>query len=194
MSEYSQEQLDAAVAAAVAPLKEQIAAFEVKASTSELETQIAEAKAEADRQVAELQAKLDSAVLEASEAAKANQDLVAYLESVKSEQEAAAELASRKEERLATVRDAASFPDDYIEANAERWAALDDAAFEALVSDWRAIAKKEDKPEGGSSAAEAEALFASTAMHASRNDDQASKPAYKEVFSFLGQGADLRNL
>jgi hypothetical protein len=188
---FTQEQLDAAVAAAVAPLKEQISTFEAKASNEEVEAKIAELKTESDAKIAELQAKLDSAVLEASEAKKTVEDTTAYLEAVKSEQDAAAELASKKESRLTLVRDAANFPDEYIDANADRWASLDDTAFEALVNDWRAIAAKKD--ESGSSAPATEKLLASTAMVASR-EDQGSKSAVSSLFELAANGADLKRI
>jgi hypothetical protein len=187
---FTQEQLDAAVAAAVAPLKEQISTFEAKASNEEVEAKIAELKTESDAKIAELQAKLDSAVLEASEAKKTVEDTTAYLEAVQSEQDAAAELASKKESRLTLVRDAANFPDEYIDANADRWASLDDTAFEALVNDWRAIAKKD---ESGSSAPATEKLLASTAMVASR-EDQGSKSAVSSLFELAANGADLKRI
>lgn len=190
MSSFTQEQLDAAVAAAVAPLKEQISSFEAKASTEEVEAKIAEIKAEAEAKIAELQAQLDSAVLEASEAKKTVEDVTTYLEAVKSEEDAAAELASRKESRLALVRDAANFPDEYIEANAERWASLDDSQFESLVNDWRAIAKKDETQ---SSAPETEKLLASTAMRAAR-EESGTKSAVSTLFEFAANGADLRKV
>jgi chromosome segregation ATPase len=187
---FTQEQLDAAVAAAVAPLKEQISTFEAKASNEEVEAKIAELKTESDTKIAELQAKLDSAVLEASEAKKTVEDTTAYLEAVKAEADAAAELASKKETRLTLVRDAANFPDEYIEANADRWASLDDTAFEALVNDWRAIAKRE---EGQSNAPAAEKLLASTAMVASR-EDKGTKSAVSSLFELAANGADLKRI
>ena len=186
MAEFTQEDLDAAVAAATKPLEDRISQMLTERGESEVEQRIAEAKAELESKITDLQAQLDTKVLEVEEARKASDDLSAYLQAVAAEQEQAAEIARLREERLATVREVASFPDEYVEANADRWASLPAEAFEALVNDWKAITPA--KPETA-----ATTLPPATAMVASRNDNS-GRPAFAEVFELVERGADLRTL
>lgn len=182
---YTQDDVDAAVAAALAPLKEQLSKMEAEMAEAGIEARIAEASAELTKQIEDLQAQLDTKVLEAEEARKSVTDITAYLDAVAAEAQAAADQASRKEVRLALVREVASFPDEYIDANADRWASLEDEAFEALVNDWRAIASK--KPEETQ-------LPAATAMVASRTEPAKTGSAVAELFALSVSGTDFRAL
>jgi hypothetical protein len=180
---FSQEDLDAAVAAAVKPLEEKIKELSVQHEQTEIEARFAKEKADLEAQVAEIQGQLDGAVLKAAESDKKFEELVAYLDAAMAEEAAAAELARRKEERLTLVREVASFPDEYVEANAERWAGLSDEDFEALVNDWRAIASKPVE----------DTLPAATAMVASRPASNGSS-AIREILDLTIRGFDPKSL
>lgn len=184
---YSQEEFDAAVAEALNPLRKELEDMKASQEQTEIEARIANEKAELETRISEIQAELDSAVLKAAEAEKQHGELVAYLEALVAEEAQAAELARRTEERLTVVREVASFPEEYIEANTSRWVALDDESFEALVNDWRAVAKKEEKP------AEQTVIPSQTAMVASRTES-GNGSALREVLDLTLRGVDLKSL
>lgn len=181
---YSQEELDAALLEAISPLQKSLDELKASQEESDIEVRIAKEKADLETRIAEIQAELDSAVLKAGEAEKQYGELVAFIEAAQAEVEQTAELARRVEARLAVVREVASFPEEYIEANTSRWVALDDEAFEMLVDGWRAIAKKD---------APAEVLPSATAMVASRTDSNTGS-ALREVLDMTLRGVDLKTL
>lgn len=184
--EYSQEELDAAVAAAIQPIQAALEDLKKSQEETEVDSRIATVKAELETKISELQAELDSAVLRAAEAEKTHSEFVAALDALKAEEDAAVEVARRKDERLVTVREVASFPDDYLEANADRWAELDVEAFDALINDWKAISSAKKDDTGG-------VIPKVTAMVASRNDD-GNKSALAEVLEWNLRGIDPRTL
>lgn len=163
---FTQEDLDAAVAAAVKPLEDKITQFSASQEEVEIENRITEATTPLKEQIAQLQADLDVAVLEASASKDALTNTVAYLESVESEKAAEDAKAIVKAERIAKVKEVASFPESHIEASADRWAAMSDEDFEAQIESWRLIAseKIEVKTE--------EKIPEKTAMTASAEDEK----------------------
>lgn len=183
---FTQEELDAAVAEAVKNLQTELETFKVQASQSEVETRIAEAKAEADAQVKELQSQLDAAVLEAQKAKQDHSDLVTYLEAEKTAAETAAAQAARRDERLDKVKEVANFPDEYMTANAERWAAMGDEDFEAALADYKLSGTKKD--EGTTQ------IPSQTAMQAGREEASKSTSALREVFELHRLGVDPRRV
>jgi uncharacterized protein YhaN len=190
---YSQTELDTAVAAAVTdavkPLREELDGLKASKEEKDFESRIATAKAELEEQIKSLQGELDTANLKAEQATKQHEDLVAALEQAKVEQEAAAELARRRDERLAKVREVASFSDEYIEKAADRWAALSDEDFAALVADWVEVAGKK------TDAASQNDLPPASAMTASRSDaDKSSRSALREVMDLSLNGVVLSDL
>jgi uncharacterized protein YhaN len=187
LSTFTQEELDAAVAAAIAPLQTKLTELEQSQVETEVDARIAAAKAESDSRIAELQGELDSSVLKATEAERQYSDLIAFLESQQAEQEAAAELATRRDSRLELVKEVASFPDEYVTANADRWAGLSDEDFESLVNDWKAIsvARKETQETG--------TLPKVTAMTAGRTTEE-TRSALSDVTDWYLQGFDPRTL
>ena len=187
---YSQAELDEAVATAVAPFEAKIKDFEAALTQSELEDRFVTEKAGLESQIAELQAQLDSAVL-AAEAAKNEKDsFVAWLEEEAGKEAAALELARIKDERLSLVREVASFPEEYVDANADRWASLSEDDFGALVADWQAIASKTVVTETEPVAE----IPTATAMIASREATTGSKSAISEIIGMTHVGQSLRNL
>lgn len=193
---YSQEELDAAkveaIAEAVKPLEDKINDFESSQEQAQVDARIAEVREELETQTTELQAQLDSANAEAGAAKQSHEELVQYLEAAEAEKVALAELAERKEERLAIVKEHANFTDEYIEANADRWAAMDQADFDANVEDWKAIDLK--KPEGDEE--NNSTVPTATAMVASRSDaDTGNKSGMDAVRDVLNIAvADKRDL
>lgn len=188
---YSQEELDAAVAEALAPLQKSFEELKASQEQTDVETRIANERAELEKRIGEIQAELDSAVLKAAEAQKAHDELVAFLEAEEVAKEQAAELARRTEERLAVVREVASFPEEYIEANSIRWVALSNEDFDALVNDWKEIAAKKET----SSEKEDDKVPSETALQTNREAaSDKSRSALREVFEMTIQGADFSTL
>lgn len=148
---YTDDDLKAAVDKAVAETTSEVSELKAKLSElensqqqSEIDKAVADVKAESEAAVKELQEKLDAAVLEVQTEKKAREDLEGSIAAEKQAAEEAAALEARKEQRLVQVKEVASFPDDYLTANAERWAKLPDDEFAKLIEDWKVIASKTD--------------------------------------------------
>lgn len=138
-----QAAVDKAVADATAAMQAKLAELE---GNQALETAVATAKAELEAQVADLQTKLDAAVAEATQAKEAKEALETAVQAEKDEAAAAAEIAARIEDRTAKVKEIGCFPDEYLTANAERFAAMSEEDFTARLDEWKAIGKKEEIP------------------------------------------------
>lgn len=180
-AEYNQ------LAGTVSSLEAQIAELTKAAEAEAIDARIADAKAELEAQVAELQSKLDTAVLEAEAARSELDSVVSFLAAEQSAAEEAAAAEARKEERIAKVKEVASFPDEYLEANADRFAAMSEEAFEVALEDWKAIAPKSEKTE--------EELLPATAMTAARTSTTNSdKSLLREVMGLRGAGIDVRTI
>ena len=149
---YTQEQLEAAVkeaaekavAEATAPLQEKISAFEAAQADSEVGKAVAEATAPLNEQITALQTQLDEAVLAKTAADEAKAATEQFWTDAIAEHESAEAAAARKDERLAKVKEATNFPEDYLTENAARFAAMSDEDFEARLGEWSAIAPKAD--------------------------------------------------
>lgn len=121
--------VDEAVAAATASLQTEIDAFRADAGTAEIATQIAEAKAPLETKVSELQAELDVKVAELQAKETELTELKTYLDDAAAQATAAAEVAERVEARKTEMASVISYSEEFVTANAERWAAMDDDAF-----------------------------------------------------------------
>lgn len=134
--------VDAAVAAATAPLQSELETFKTSQEAAEVETRIAEARAEIEAQVAELTTRLDAAVIEAAQAKTAHDEILSWLtaETEREQQETAA--AERRDARIAQVAEVVSFPEAYVTERAAQWASLEDEAFEALLADYKELGDK----------------------------------------------------
>lgn len=186
------EQELAALRSRIEELTDQQAAADVDARIAEAREQ---AKAETDQvkaQLAELQAKYDQTVLEAGQAKKDLDDTLAYLQTAAEEAEAAAAQAAAieaaKADRRAKVEEFASrFPENFIEENIDRWAALEEVAFTAMLEGWKAVA-----------APERESIPATTAMIASaasrRATSSSSKATALELQTLRFRGGDVRKI
>jgi DNA repair exonuclease SbcCD ATPase subunit len=186
---YTKEDIDSAVAEALKPLQDRIRELEAVSEQSELQARFDQEKSELDEKIKDLQAQLDSAVLATEEAKAAHSALVAYLEDAAQKEEAAREVAERKESRLTVVREVANFPEDYVTANADRWAELADEEFEALVSDWKAISASKPKGEEAE-----EVIPESSALNGEREIASSGKSAVSEIVGLTGRGFDPKTL
>lgn len=184
MKTYTEEEYNALLAQ-VADLETKVNELDSVRQESEAEAKIAEAKAQFEAQVSDLQAQLDTAVLEAQAAKDEKDAVLTYFDQLKAEEEEASRIAALREERIEKVKEVASFPDDYIAARADAWAALDEEAFEAALADWKAIASK--------AGVTPEVVPTTTAMTASRDTtNQPQGGSLREVLNLRFQGVDTR--
>lgn len=180
---FTQDDIDAAIAAATSSLQQRLGELEAQVQDSEIGKAIASATAEKEAAIAELQSKLDDA--EAAKTAAENKlvETEQYWANAISEQEAAAAFAARKEERTAQAREAGVFSDDYITANSDRFAAYNDDDWKERLDEWALITAQA----GQTKASANSGTPATTALRASRAADT---PEPKE--SALGLLSTLR--
>lgn len=194
MSTYTKEDLDAAVAEAVAPLQKELDDVKKIQAESEKANAIEDLKAEhaaaltaADESIKDLQSKLDAAVLEAQSSREEAANVVAYLEGIVTEETAKAEREATKAARIEKLKAAVSFPEDYLEANADRFAAMSDEDFDAALADWTVVAPAK---------AEGEIEPTETVFQASRTEriSAGSNSTMREVMRLNLNGIDPRTL
>jgi hypothetical protein len=193
MKTYTEDEFTAAVTEAVAPLQ---AAAETK--VAELQSEIEElrtsqARTELEGQIADLQANLDKAEIRVAAAEAKYDELVAYLDAEAAAVEQAALVQARREARREAVKTAAPFADEYIDANLDRWVAMEDEAFEAVIEDWKAVASTARAEEDETGDAEAESI-PETAMSNVRNDHTVNGSVAADVFGARNRGVDVRYL
>lgn len=186
MSTYTEDELRAAVEAAVGGLRTELDGLRASAAEQETaaqtEVRITEAKAPLEAKVVELQTALDAAVLEAAnEKARADS-----FEAEKAAAVEAATLEARKDDRLAKVKEVANFPETYLAANADRFVAMSDEDFEARLDEYRNIAAKATGTDG---------IPTTTALTATR-EGEAPKAgsAVRDLFAMRRAGVDPRTL
>ena len=140
---YTEDELkakvDEAVKAAVEKREAKIAELSSAQQTSETAKAVTEAVAAKDNEIAELRGDLDKAVLEAAGAKAERDSVVAWLESEKTAAEEREAAGARKESRLAKLKEVAHFPDDYLEQNADRFAAMSDEEFDSRCAEYAAL-------------------------------------------------------
>lgn len=188
MAEKTQEEFDALLAQ-VEELKGKVAELSTASVESQIDAKVAAATAELESKVTDLQTQLDASVLEAQAAKDEKESTLAFLAGVEAEATAAAELAQRKETRITQVKEVASFPDEYLEANADRFAAMSDEAFAAALEDWKTVAPKKSETANGKK----EEVPSVTAMTASRTTTETVNPL-REVMDLRFQGVDVRTV
>lgn len=136
--EFTQAELDDAVAAAVAPIQTELEAVKATIAETEVDSRVAEAKAEAETKVAELQEALEAAELRAGNAETELANTLAFLEGEKEAAELAELASAIREDRKAKIEEVANFTPEFIEANLDRWCAEDDDSFTARLEEWAA--------------------------------------------------------
>lgn len=169
---YTEEEFNAAVAAALEPLQAQLDAIKQTETEKDIEARIQAAVESVEAEKAELQNSLDTALVEATEAKDAYTTLTSYLEAEETAAREAQEYAALKEQRLEQVKEVASFSDEHVNANADRWAKMSDEDFDAVISDWKAVAEAAAHPV--TEKQEENKIPAATAMIASREESQGS--------------------
>lgn len=190
MKTYTEEEFNAAVAEAVAPLK---AAAEAK--VTELQSELdglkaSQAATEAEGRVAELQVELDKAEIRVADATKKYDDLVAFLEGERAAAAEAAEQAARSEARAEVLKASTPLADEKVAEIVDRFIAMDDEAFSAIVEDYKAVSAAAP---AGEQASEKEEIPAETAMSNVR-DEQATEKGFGSVFSARNHGVDVRSI
>jgi hypothetical protein len=151
---FTQEQLDAAVAKAVAeatgPLTQRIEELSASAKETEVGKAISDALAPKEAEIADLQSKLDAAEARATKAETEFTDFKAAAEAKEKEDEENKAREARKGDRVKAMKDAKVFSDTYVDENADRFAAMSDEDFAARMEEWKAVtASKGEGGEGG---------------------------------------------
>ena len=190
MKTYTEDEFTAAVTEAVTPLQAAADAkvAELQAEIDDLRT--SQARSEVEGQIAELQADLDKAEIRVVEAERKYDELVDYLQATAAAESAAEAELLRRSERLDAVRAAAPFSDDYIDANLDRWVAMEDEAFQAVLEDWKTVSSSIRKDDVEEASVE---VPAETAMSNVRNEDHGGSVA-ASVFAARSHGVDVRYL
>ncbi len=154
---YSDEETQALVAAAVAKattdLQTELDAFkageesaqmqaQIQTIKDDLQAQIDAAKTDAETQINEMTAKLDAAVLEAEQAKTERDEITTWLDNEAARVIEEATQATLRAERIEKVAEVVTFPEDYVNERADRWASLDAEQFEALLADYKTLGDK----------------------------------------------------
>lgn len=190
MKTYTEEDFTSAVQEAVAPLQ---AAADARVSELQLEIEelrTTQAQSEIDGQVAEVQADLDKAEVRVAEAERKYDDLVAYLTAEAIAVTEAANLEALRETRREAVKQATALSDEVIDQRLDRWVAMDDESFEAVLEDWKALSAASRETEEASEASE---IPRETAMSNIREHTESGSVA-SEVFGARNAGVDVRYL
>ncbi len=141
MSEtFTKEQVEAQIAEAVRPLRDQLAELEKAAQDTEVGKAVTAAVEPLNDQIAEMQAKLDDAEVRATAAENAKTDLEAFWAKAISDQEEAQARKDREVERVEAAKAAGVLSEEYITANAERFSSWSDEEFAARLEEWTAVA------------------------------------------------------
>lgn len=189
---YTEEDLQAAVAAAVKPLQAQFDELKAQADADAVTTQIADLETAHAAAIAELQQKLDESVIAATAATEDRDKFVAWLEGEKTAAEEAALRTARTDERVSKIKEVANFSDEFVAENTERWVAMADEDFDVVVEGYKAAiaaATKSGKPE-------TKEVDLSTGMSGER-DTASAKNGMSNVRSVLNmrrQGIDPRTV
>jgi hypothetical protein len=155
MTTYTEDEVQAKVEEAVkasrASLDAEIADLKTKLGESEADQAVAAAVAEKDKEISELQSELDKAQVELGNVTAERDAIVAWLEKEKADQERAAEIAARKETRIEALKKVANFQADYLEKNADRFAAMSEEEFETRCAEYAALSGTSYVPGQGTS-------------------------------------------
>lgn len=187
--QFTQEDVDAAIAAATSPLQQRLAELEAQAQESEVGKAVAQAVGEKESQIADLQGKLDSATAAATTAESRLAETETFWADAIAAHEAAVVTAARKEQRIGQATELGVFSADYVAANADRFAAMSDEDFAARIEEWKLIASVA-KPAG-----ETTAVPATTAMVAARTEpNHAAGSKLNRLAELRSRQVDLRSL
>lgn len=140
VSTYTEEQVQAKLAEALAPLQAQLAELEKAQTAEQIAAQIAEATQPLSDKIAELETETDRLTSELNTVTAERDSLVSANTEREAAEKAAEERAARRDERVAKVLEVAVFTDEQVAERADRWADMEDASFETLLEDLKAHA------------------------------------------------------
>ena len=186
--QFTQADLDAAVAAATGPLQQRLADLEVQAQESEVGKAVAQAVGDKEAQIADLQAQLDTATAARTTAESKLAETEQYWVDAIAAHEEAVAVAARKEARISQASEIGVFNDDYIAANADRFAAMSDEDFAARIEEWKLIAAAAQPGEVKTPPP------ATTAMVASRTGDSTGGSKLSRLAELRARNIDLRSM
>lgn len=196
----TQEDIDKAVSAAVAPLQAEIESLrKFKAEVDA--TDAVEAAREESREkieaaealVVELQEKLDAATIEAKDSTTKYEEVLAWLDAEANEAQRKAEIEALREERTEAVKALDLFPEDYIVENSQRYAEMPEDAFEAALADWKAVKAASEKQDDKTDQDDDEKIV--TSFTATRDEDGVGpKSNLRDVMRLRQQGIDPRRI
>jgi hypothetical protein len=183
---FSQEDVEAAVAAATTDLQKRLEELGAQVRDTEVGRAVADALATKDTEVSELQAQLDAA--EAARTAAENKltEVEQFWADAITAHEEEATFAARREQRVTEATEAGVFSDDYIGENADRFAAMSDEDFKARLDEWKVIASK--------AGASVTAIPSKTALTASRVEDNQPATALAYIGEMRRSRIDPRTL
>jgi len=118
-------------------------------------------------------------VLEATEAARKYDELVAFLTEETEAAEAAKLAEALKAERLEAIKEVASFPEDHIEKNIDRWVAMDEDAFADQLETWKLLSTASAETNNGK--------VLETAMQQTRSES--GKLSFRDTLSNINKTA-----
>ena len=189
METFTKDELDAAVAEALAPIQAELNSIKTAQAEGEVAEAVATAQAEAKELVEAAQAELDLKVIEAAEAARLYAELVSYLESVSAQEVADLEAAALRTQRLEAIKEVASFPEDHIEKNLDRWVAMDEDTFAAQLETWSLLSTPKEE------SASDDSKLAETAMQNLRKDESGTssiKGGFQAIKNARAAGVSIR--
>jgi hypothetical protein len=191
---YTQEEVEvyaaAAAAAATSDLQKRLAELSAQLQETEVGQAVAQAVADREAQVAELQAQLDTAQAARTAAETKLAETDRFWSDAIAEHERQAAFAARREVRIDAARQAAVFSEDYIVANADRFASMSDEDFAARLGEWQLIASSSTAGESVSPTG----APASSALLASRADEAEPRSALAYIGELRNKGVDPRTL
>lgn len=185
MKTYTEDEFTTAVQEAVAPLQ---AAAETKVSElqSELDAaKAAHAKGEAEGRISELEVELDKAQICVANANTKYDELVAYLEGEEKAKLEAAAQETLRETRAAALAESTPLAQERIGDIVDRFIAMDDESFAALVEDYKTVSASSKETETPVE------IPRETAMSNVR-DDKSTPTGYAGVFAARNSGNDIR--
>ena len=190
--EFTQEDVDAAVNAAVAPIQAELDKIKSDIAEGEVDTRVAEAKAEGDARVAAVQAQLDDALNAKGVAEAQLADVISYLESEVELQEIASYLEAVKAERRTALVENSSLEESYIDENMDRWIAMDAETFEAVVEGFKSTKSVASKEGEG----KVESAKLDTAMNNTRTDKagESVRDDMKNIFAARNAGYNVKRI
>jgi hypothetical protein len=144
---YTQEEVDTAVSSATEELRTRLEELESQVQQTEVGKAIAAAVADKDKALAELQSQLDDAVAGRTAAEQVLAETHQYWADAIAAHEEAEVFAARRNERVQQATAAGVLPVEYIEAHADRFAAMSDDDWAARLDEWSMLAKVTAKSE-----------------------------------------------